>query len=390
MIQDRYLTKYIQSDLIEKMVFLGGPRQVGKTTLARDLIGSTYNNAAYFNWDSRLDRNIIMKSQWPGDAEIIILDEIHKYRNWKSHLKGEYDTLKNRFRFLVTGSARLDQYRKGSDSLQGRYHYYRLHPFTLAELEKDMTCPTIFNELNFDKKSRNDSFLQLEEYGGYPEPFLKADPRFLRRWHNEKNSRLFREDIRDIENVRDISNMQLLSDMLVDRAGSRLSLNSLREDISVSHRAVTSWIDILESFYYCFRIYPYSGNNYRSLKKEPKLYLWDWSEIYDKGHRFENMVASHLLKLVHFLHDYEGYKASLHYLRNTEKREVDFLITINSKPWFAIEVKLNETDVSPHIKYFKEKINIPFTYQLVHKTGVDFFSSDTRIISADKFLTALI
>jgi len=390
MIKNRYLKKYICEDLVDKMVFIGGARQVGKTTLAKDIIGADFKHIGYYNWDSRQDRKMIMGSKWPGNADLIILDEIHKYKSWKSFVKGEYDTLKEKYRFIVTGSSRLDIYRKGGDSMQGRYHYYRLHPFSLAELVGYKAPLNLMEELPIPEKNEPDHFNSLDKFGGFPEPLIKQSERSLRRWHNEKNNRLFREDIRDLEQVRELSSMQLLGDMLPARVASVLSLNSIREDLEVSHRAITSWMHILESFYYCFRIYPFVGKNYRSLKKDAKLYLWDWSEIEDESKRFENMIASHLLKLVHFLQDYEGYKANLHYLRSVEKKEVDFLVTIDDKPWFCVEVKLNNTSISPHINYFKEKIGIPFSYQVVKTSGVDLFSKGVRLISADRFLGATV
>jgi len=390
MTQQRYLTKFVLEDLKEKMVFVGGPRQVGKTTLARELVGNHFQHSGYFNWDNRQDRRSIMQSSWPGDAVLIILDEIHKYKKWKSLVKGEYDKLKDKYRFLITGSARLDLYRKGGDSMLGRYHYYRLHPFTLAEVVGGISVPKVFKEIPIPSQNDKELFFALDKFGGFPEPFLKQNTRVLRRWHNEKLDRLFREDIRDVEQVRDIVNMQLLGDLLPDRAGSLLSLNSLREDLEVSHRAVSNWINILESFYYCFRIYPFAAKNYRSLKKEAKLYLWDWSEIDQEPARFENCVASHLLKLVHFLHDYEGYRAQLYYLRSIEKKEVDFLVTIDKKPWFAVEAKINDSNASPHLYYFKDKLKIPFSYQVVKSNGVDRFMRGVRIVSANRFLAGLI
>ncbi len=390
MLRNRYLTQYIIEDLVEKMVFVGGPRQVGKTTLAKELVAAGFNNAAYYNWDSRNDRRKIMQSDWPGNAELIILDEIHKYKKWKSMVKGEYDTLKDKYRFLITGSARLDLYRKGGDSMAGRYHYFRLHPFSLAELTVKITVPPIFTEIPISSRNQKDAFSALDMFGGFPEPFLKQNMRTLRRWQNEKIDRLFREDIRDIEHVRDISDMQLLGDMLPERVSAPLSVNSLREDLEVSHRAVSNWLNILESFYYCFRIYPYAGKNYRSVKKAPKLYLWDWSEINNEAARFENCLASHLLKFVHFYLDYEGYRAELYYLRNVDKKEVDFLVTIDKKPWFAVEAKVNDTNVSPHLYYFKEKLNIPYLYQVVKKSGMDRLIRGIRIVSADRFLAGLI
>jgi predicted AAA+ superfamily ATPase len=389
MTRERYLTKFVIEDLKKKMVFVGGPRQVGKTTLALELIAKRFGRSGYFNWDSRIDRRKIMQSIWPGDVDLIILDEIHKFKKGKSYVKGEYDTLKEKYRFLITGSARLDIYRKGGDSMLGRYHYYRLHPFTLAEAAGRTSMPEVMKEIPIPSKSEREIFKALNKFGGFPEPFIKQNSRVLRRWHNEKTERLFREDIRDIEPVRDIVNMQLLGDILPDRTGSLLSINSLREDLEVSHRAVSSWLNILESFYYCFRLYPYVGKNFRSLKKEAKLYLWDWSEINDEAVRFENCVASHLLKLTHFLQDYEGYKANLYFLRSAEKKEVDFLLTIDEKPWFAIEAKMNDTNVSSSLYYFKEKLQIPFCYQVIKKTNVDSFIKNVRVVSADRFLGGL-
>lgn len=390
MIKKRYLTEFVVEDLAEKMVFIGGPRQVGKTTIARDLIAKQFHQSGYYNWDSKSDRRKIMQSNWSGNADLIIFDEIHKYKKWKSFVKGEYDTLKNKYHFLITGSARLDLYRKGGDSMLGRYHYYRLHPFSLAELIGKVTIPEVMKEIPIRLRREKVKLKALDKFGGFPEPFLKQNTRVLRRWHNEKTERLFREDIRDVEQVRDIVNMQLLGDLLPEKTGSLLSINSLREDLEVSHRAVSSWLNILESFYYCFRIYPFVGKNFRSLKKEAKLYLWDWSEVENEAVRFENCVASHLLKLIHFLRDYEGYKANLYFLRSVEKKEVDFFVTIAEKPWFAVEAKMNDTNVSPHLFYFKEKLNIPFCYQIVKKGDVDSFIKGVRIVSADRFLAGLI
>lgn len=389
MLKNRYLTSYILEDLEDKMVFIGGPRQVGKTTLCGNLVAAHFIYA-YFNWDNRADRKTITASSWPADVDLLIFDEIHKYRQWKSLIKGEYDKLKERYKFLVTGSSRLDLYRRGSDSLQGRYHYYRLHPFTLAEINGISYKSSVRSELPVAENFHQDAVETLDAYGGFPEPFLKQNTRHLRRWHNEKIERMFREDIQDVQAIRDIGNMKLLSDILPSKVGSLLSLNAIREDIEVSFRAVSHWMDVLESFYYCFRLYPYSAKKIRSLKKEPKLFLWDWSEIEDEAVRFENMIASHLLKYVHFINDYEGYKAELHFLRDVDKREVDFLVTINTKPWFAVEAKLSDKNLSPHLLYFKERIAIPHLYQVVKTDSFDKLEKGVRILSAGKFLAGLI
>ncbi len=390
MLKNRYLASPVAEDLKRKMVFVGGPRQVGKTTLARGLVGVHFKEVAYFNWDKKEQRRQIMASAWPASAKLIILDEIHKFKKWKRFIKGEYDTLKDRHRFLITGSSRLDVYRKGGDSLQGRYHYYRLHPFSLAEMTGRKKKPEPFRELPIESIHQGPDLAILEKFGGFPEPLFSQNDRTLRRWRNERNERLFREDILDVEIIRDLGKMQVLSDMLPSKVGALLSVNAIREDLEISHRAASHWLNILEAFYYQFRIYPFARASFRALKKEPKLYLWDWSELQDEAARFENMVASHLLKLAHWLHDREGHDAKLYFLRDTSKREVDFLLTVDEKPWFAVEAKSQDQAVSPHLRYFRDKLKIPFSYQVLRKEGIDSLRNGVRVISADKLLSALI
>jgi len=184
--------------------------------------------------------------------------------------------------------------------------------------------------------------------------------------------------------------MKLLSDMLPERVGSLFSANAVREDLEVSHRAVSNWLMILESFYYHFRIPPFESRWIRSIKKEPKLYVWDWSEVPDQGARFENLVAGHLLKLCHFLYDRDGVRADLFFLRDVEKREADFLVTVERKPWFAVEAKLAEESVSPSLIYFKNKLKIPFAYQLIKKRAVHKLDGGVHVVSAGRFLAGLV
>jgi len=391
--KERYLTGNILNDLNDKMVFVGGARQVGKTTLALKMITKEFKKYSYYNWDFPPDRKKLMSFEFPGDNSLLIFDEVHKYRKWKSLIKGIYDSYKSKFKIIVTGSAHLNVYRKGGDSLQGRYHYYTLHPFSVAELThvKNNFIPLeelTFADKNFDEY--NDAFNQLFKFGGFPEILFKQSERSLRRWHNEKLERLFREDIRDVENLRDINSIKLLGDILPSKVASPLSLNALREDLEVSHRAITNWLDILEQFYYHFRIYPFHSKPVRSIKKSPKLYLIDWSEIEDESVRFENIIASHLLKFVQYINEYEGYKLKLNYLRNVDKKEVDFLVSTDKKAWFSVEVKLNDTRPSPNLFYFRERLKIPYNFQVVMKEDVDFTKDDIRIISASKFLSGLI
>ncbi len=283
---------------------------------------------AYLSWDNREDRREIRAARWPGGDALVVLDELHKWRPWKSWIKGEYDKNRDHLRFLVTGGARMDVYRRGGDSLQGRYHHYRLHPFTLGELRSGgpAASPEPGAELQIPTRASRETLSALMKFGGFPEPFLAQSDRTLRRWQKERLERFFREDVRDLESVRDLSSMQILADLLPERVGSPLSLNALREDLEVSHRAVTLWMDILERLYHLFRVRPHTSTKVRGLRKMPKLYLWDWSQIPEPGPRLENLIAAHLLKLVNLLQDRDGHTVELKYLRDRAGKETDFLI----------------------------------------------------------------
>lgn len=344
----RYLTTFIRDDLKKKMVFLGGPRQVGKTTLAQSLIPRYRDqHPAYLNWDSDEDRRKIRQHQWPKSEKLIVFDEIHKFKNWRNFIKGLYDTLKNTHAFLVTGSARLDHFRKGGDSLLGRYHYYRLHPYSLPEL--GMT---------------SEKLKDLFKFGGFPEALNEKDERTLRRWHRTRLTRLVKTDLRDLENIKDLDKVELLAEELPRRVGSPLSIKSLAEDLEVDPKTTKRWVEILETIYYCFQIAPYGSPKIRAVKKEKKLYLWDWSQIEDEGIRFENMMASQLLKYCHYQEDVEGHRMELRYIRDTDKREVDFVVLKNKIPLFAVECKLRDQNPSSHIFYFQERTKIPKFYQV--------------------------
>jgi len=387
MIIPRYPQKIIRTDLEEKMVFISGPRQVGKTTLAKTLLEKEEGH--YFNWGNRGDRKKILAARWPAVRSTVIFDELHKYKNWKGWIKGEYDLHGDRIRFLITGSARLDVYRRGGDSLQGRYRTHRLHPFSVGELQKTMTIPRPLKEIEFPGHADNGLLSSLFHFGSFPEPFLKQDERSLRRWQRERLDRFFREDVRDLENIRDLSSMELLAGMVEDRVGSLLSIQSLREDLEVSHRAVSHWMDILDRLYYLFNLVPFTHSAVRSLKRAPKIYLWDWTQVPDKGARFENLVACHLLKMTHALEDQEGYKMRLHYLRDAGKREVDFLVTVDKEPWFAVECKTSDRAVNPALNYFGERLQIPYLYQITLDGGEDILDGRVRVMPAAKFLAAL-
>lgn len=388
--KNRYLQSFIQKDLKKKMVFLAGPRQVGKTTLAKTIL-KEISHSLYYNWDRRKDRKELLSTEWDSSLKLVVIDELHKYRFWKRWIKGEFDHFREQFRFLITGSARMDIYRKGGDSLQGRYHHYRLHPFTIPELLGHRFNAEIMTDLSFkESKESQDVLKNLLHFGGFPEPFLEQSEHELRRWNDEYVDRLIREDIRELEIIRDLSSMELLIDLIITKASQRLSLNSLREDIEVSHKAISHWVNILEKFYFIFRVYPFLTNISGSLKKEPKVYLWNYSMISEEAQKAENIVACHLLKFCHFLKDAYGFKANLFYVRDVEKREVDFLVTIDQKPWFAVEVKTSEETPSNFLYYFSKRLNIPYVYHVVLHGKRDYHKDKIRIIPMHKFLTAFI
>ncbi|MDE0151381.1 MAG: ATP-binding protein [Bdellovibrionales bacterium] len=362
MVEKRYLFSHIQKDLKSKMVFIGGARQVGKTTLAlKYLKPSDPKHPAYLNWDISSHQENIIKNQIPLKFKTIVFDEIHKYVKWRNFMKGLYDEHHRTHSFLVTGSARLDFFSKGGDSLLGRYHYYRLHPFSLFEINKNPT--------------RKD-LEQLLTFGGFPEPFSKQSKTFSKRWFRERRKRVIQEDIRDLQKIKEISYIDLLIEALPSRVASPLSIRSIKEDLQVSHQSIENWIQILENLYMIFRIPPYGSPQIRAVKKEQKLYFFDWSHILDENIKFENLVASHLLKYCHYHEDINGDDMELRFLRDTDKREVDFVVLKNKKPLFAVECKAGERALSPHLKYFKERTPIPLWFQ-VHRGKKDYGDEKT-------------
>ena len=372
--RQRYIKIPVADDLKTRMVFIGGPRQVGKTTFALSFLPKPIeSHPAYLNWDDISIRASLLKGELPSNEKNIVLDEIHKYARWRNLVKGFYDTNKSEVSFIITGSARLDYYSKGGDSLQGRYHYYRLHPFSLTELDSDP-----------GKKD----FEVLLKFGGFPEPLLRAEEKFWRRWQRERLHRVIYEDIRDLENIKEISLLELLAQELPNRVGSPLSVKNIKEMLQVAHETVERWLKIFERMYYSFRIPPYGPPKIRAVKKEQKLYLWDWSLLPDSGPRFENFIASHLLKYCHFIEDTEGFSMELRFLRDTDKREIDFVVLKEGVPEFAVECKTGEKSINPAIFYFKERTHIPDFYQ-VHQGTKDYQKNGVRVLPVERFLKEL-
>lgn len=368
---NRYLVPQILEDLNRKMVFLGGPRQVGKTTIAKSIING---NQGYLNWDIPNNREQILKRSLP-DSALWVFDEIHKYKKWRGYLKGVFDEFHPNKKILVTGSARLDLYRFGGDSLQGRYYYLKLHPLSFKEIG------------GVSQSDIND----LLRFGGFPEPFFGGSEARARRWAVEYRNRLTRDEILSLESIKDVGSLELLHLSLPERVGSPLSVNALREDLNLNHQTVSRWLDILERVYGIFRLSPFGSPKIKAVKKEQKHYHYNWASIPDPGPRFENMIACHLLKWVDFQFDTEGRELELRYFRDVEKREVDFIVVEGKTPILAVECKLSEAAISPSLHYFKVKFPTVRAIQvLCDDVPSKIFPNKVELKSARDFLGELV
>lgn len=348
----RYCEPYIYQDLTKKMVFLGGPRQVGKTTLSKALMTGQFTNGTYLNWDNDEDRRAIIDKKWKADSPLIIFDELHKYARWKQWIKGVYDSKPLDQTYLVTGSARLDVYRRGGDSLMGRYHYWRLHPITIDELPKGV--------------SKQEGYQRLLTVGGFPEPFLENDERESRRWRRERFDRILREDVRDIETIRNVQLLSLFVDSLRERVGGLVTLSNLANDLEISPKTAKHWLSTIEKMYIGFSVYPLTKNIPRSIIKPPKVFFYDNADVIgNHGAKLENLVATTLLKRLHFIEDYYGYKCQLHYIRDKDGREVDFVTVIDKKVIDLIEVKSSDDTISTSLKYYASKLKPKNAVQIV-------------------------
>lgn len=365
-----------------QMVFLTGPRQAGKTTVG--LMAAEFTDRfTCLNWDNLDHRAVIIKGpahvaqtigldRLSSEKPVIVFDEIHKWGKWKSFLKGFFDTYQSKVHILVTGSSRLDLYQKGGDSLMGRYFPYRLHPLSVAELKRTKLSDGIIQApISVSQKD----FQKLFRSGGFPEPFLKDNPSFLTRWRRLRERQLLQEDIRSLSRIQELGQMEILTNLLKHQPGQLTNYSALAVKIQVSVDTIRRWIKTLESFFYCFTLKPWSKNIPRALLKEPKTYLWDWVEIQDEGRRFENMVALHLLKAVHFWTDRGLGEYDLWFIRDKEKREVDFLVTRDQKPWFLAEAKLSaKHGLNKNLFYFQRKVGAKHAFQVIR--DLDFISKD--------------
>lgn len=329
---ERHLKKQIIDDLNEKMVFLAGPRQVGKTTLSKSL----YKSTDYLNWDIDEDRSRILSKEFQR-ANLWVFDEIHKYKNWRNYLKGIFDKLGQDQKILVTGSAKLDILRKGGDSLQGRYHYLRLLPLSFKELK--MKTP--------------DDLMHLYRLNGFPEPFFKGLETSCNRWSRSYRERLVRIEVASNEQFNDLATIELMLHRLPDLVGGLLSINGISEDIQVSHKTVDKWLQSLERLYAIFSVLPFGPPKVKAIKKSHKIFFYDWNSVIDEGSRFENLIAVHLQKWIYYQQDTQGKDFELRFYRDKYDREVDFVVTEGGKPSLFVECKLKDVDSASGLKYLK-------------------------------------
>ena len=376
----------------KSMVFLVGPRQVGKTTLAQ-IISKSYTNNLYFNWDVPLDRARLIENPFffeeltrkDPSRPLIIFDEIHKYRDWKNYLKGVYDEFHLQYQFLVSGSGRLDIYQKGGDSLAGRYFLFHLWPFTIAELGNTRKEIEVFlkDPLGLSMAGSEDlreKWKRLSAFGGFPEPYLANRATTYRRWSATYSSQLIREDIRDLTGIRSIGELETLYFLLPSKVGSPVSVPSLAADLKVSYNTVQNWLSVFERFFLTFSITPWSKKIARAIQKERKIYMFDTPRVDDPGARFENMVALELWRAVTSWNDLGHGQFSLHFVKNKEKQEVDFLLANNRKPFLLVEAKLSESTPTSPLRKFQTALNVPAVQLNEEAEGYRLFSNNGQSI----------
>jgi uncharacterized protein len=387
----------------DNMLFLTGPRQVGKTTSSQQSAGQITDKWSYLNWDNADHRDLIIQGpskvinhieleQVSKKKPMIIFDEIHKFANWKNFIKGFYDTFGKDIQIMVTGSARLDTYKRGGDSLMGRYFSYRMHPYSVGECLRQNRATKEFVE---QKKISDEKFEALLQFGGFPKPYIKKDLTFSNRWHRLRLDQIFNEEIRELDQVYQLQKFSLLSTLIPKEASHTLTYSNLAKYVGVTNETIGRWMTVLESLYFCFLIRPWHRNIPRALVKEPKVYLWDWSLINDPGSRAENFIASHLLKATHYWTDCGLGDYGLFYIRDLEKREVDFVVTKNDEPWLMVEVKnSNQKGISKNLYRFKEVTGVTYAFQVVLDlpfVDVDCFSFEKpMIVPARTFLSQLV
>ena len=391
----------------KSLIMLAGPRQSGKTTFAQDIVAKDFQDIIYFNWDIAKDKSRLIDdpaffSKVPRSSlsskPLVILDEIHKYRNWKNYLKGIYDQFKKDYQFLITGSGRLEFSRKAGDSLAGRFLKFHILPFTLAELSLSRRSLKDFMDKplgDFDITATNrtkQSFKSLLELSGFPEPFLKGKKVFWSTWSTSYGQQIIRDDLRTIADIRNLDLVETLFSLLPSRVGSPLSINNLSRDLQVAFDTAKNWLMLFDAFYLTFRLAPWTAKVSRSILKEKKIYLFNYPVIEDESARFENLIALEFLRAVETWSDRGWGKFSVHYLRNKDKQEVDFLIAKNNEPFLLAEAKLSDDRPAANLIAFQNALDIP-AVQLIKKEGVKRVykngKNNVLVVTAHTWLSSL-
>jgi predicted AAA+ superfamily ATPase len=379
-----------------QMALVSGPRQVGKTTACRAVAD------AYLNWDNMDERRLLLKGpasiatavgldRLRARPPVAVIDELHKHSKWKGLLKGLFDTYGDRAKWIVTGSSRLDVFRRGGDSLMGRYLLYRVHPWSVAEcLRPEITEKAIRPPREIDE----DDWRALVVHGGFPEPFLKRDPRFTNRWRSLRHEQLSKEDLRDVTRVQELGAIEVLMRVLEERSAQQLVYSNLATEIGVAVDTIRRWIDLLGRLHLGFLVRPWFRNVTKSLRKEPKWFLRDWSGIADEGARAETLVACHLLKATEGWTDLGLGHYELRYLRDKLKREVDFVVVRDGKPWFLVEVKKADANLSPALAHFQAQTGAEHAFQVVldlpYEEANCFAHRKPIVVPAKTFLSQLL
>ena len=392
MIRARYLAQAIAHDALKsgKMAFLSGPRQVGKTTVAKGLMTVAGN---YRTWDDSDFRRAWSRSPRAALADrgpgALVLDEIHKDRRWKTRLKGYFDVEGAGDGIVVTGSARLDLYRKGGDSMLGRFLPYHLHPFTVGEREQ-----SVGPDSALESTRPAWPLADVLRLGGFPEPLLGGSEARARRWSRLRLERLVQEDVRDLRAVGDLAGLRVLADLLPERVGSLLSINSLREDLGIAHATVQGWLEVFASLYHCFLVRPYAKRIARAVRSTPKLYLYDTLRLPLSAMpaRLKNLTALHLLKACHYWTDTAEGDFELFFVRDKEGREIDFLVVRDGRPFWLVECKFGDTQPSPALLHFGPMLGGPRAFQLVAKPGYDrvYAQTGVRVLDYERFFAGLV
>lgn len=349
----RYLEPQLRRDLALKTVLLSGARQVGKTTLARQIM-EAYPQAQYFNWDVPADRAMLNRQSWNPRAGLLVFDEIHKKPEWKAWLKGVIDAKQADQALLVTGSARMDTFRQSGESLAGRYLHLHLDPISVKEW-----C-------SHAGGTADAALARLIERGGFPEPCLVDRAEDARRWRQQYSTDLIREDVLEFARLQEINTMRVFVELLRERVGSPLSFASMARDLAVSPTTLRRYLEILQALVVVLVVPPWHRNIARAILQAPKVYFTDTALVKgDPGLRFENAVAVMLSKHAHFLSDTTGQAMQLHTIRTKDGAEIDFCISLEGDLTTLVECKLSDTTPHRALKRFAAQFADAEAVQLV-------------------------